>query len=521
MAIETKNVKLSPIQNFYSNQSIFITGGTGFLGKVLIEKLLRTCSDISCIYVLIRPKKGEEIEQRIEKILDDAVFERVKREVPKYRHKVVPMLGDCSKPDLGLSEADKNILISDVSIIFHVAATVRFDEKLRDAVAINIGGTKEILQISRKIKNLKCIIHVSTAYSNCNRKDVDEKFYKPPITGDDIIKLVSSLEDDKIDAITPTLLDNFPNTYAYTKCIAEQVVLQYGKDLPVGIYRPAIVISTYKEPLEGWIDNIYGPTGALAGGGAGLIRTMNVDKNCIAELIPADLTVNALIATAWNVANNKNEAAEPPIFNYYSTWNRAFTWSEYMNLAMKYGRRTPTTRSIWNYSVTLAKNPYYYRLLLLLLHFIPALIVDIGLLASGNKPRLLKAYRKLNKFAAVTAFFSTSTWNFSNNNIIALWNSLSSKDKELFFFSMNDFDWDDYMKKCIGGIRLYIFKEDASTIPEAKKRMARFDFYHQIVKCVVTIIGFLLLYKLSMFILSFGIIGGVSTISENVIEKSV
>lgn len=65
------------------------------------------------------------------------------------------------------------------------------------------------------------------------------------------------------------------------------------------------VISTYHEPVEGWVDNIFGPTGALVGGGAGLIRTMNMDKQCTAELIPADYTVNALIATAWDVANNK------------------------------------------------------------------------------------------------------------------------------------------------------------------------------------------------------------------------
>ena len=65
------------------------------------------------------------------------------------------------------------------------------------------------------------------------------------------------------------------------------------------------VISTYREPVVGWVDNVYGPTGALVGGGAGLVRTLNVDENCTAELVPADLVVNALIATAWDVAYNK------------------------------------------------------------------------------------------------------------------------------------------------------------------------------------------------------------------------
>lgn len=65
------------------------------------------------------------------------------------------------------------------------------------------------------------------------------------------------------------------------------------------------VISTASEPIEGWIDNIFGPSGGIAGAGAGLIRTFNVDHTCSAELIPVDLTVNALIAMAWDVANKK------------------------------------------------------------------------------------------------------------------------------------------------------------------------------------------------------------------------
>lgn len=64
---------LSPIQQFYNGQSIFITGGTGFVGKLLIEKLLRECPGISFIYLLIRPKKGKDMHQRIEEIFDDPV----------------------------------------------------------------------------------------------------------------------------------------------------------------------------------------------------------------------------------------------------------------------------------------------------------------------------------------------------------------------------------------------------------------------------------------------------------------
>lgn len=63
---------LTPMQQFYQNKTVFLTGGTGFLGKITMEKLLRTCQ-IDTIYVLIRSKKGKDIATRIEDIINDVV----------------------------------------------------------------------------------------------------------------------------------------------------------------------------------------------------------------------------------------------------------------------------------------------------------------------------------------------------------------------------------------------------------------------------------------------------------------
>lgn len=65
--------KLTPIQSFLSGSQIFITGGTGFLGKMLINKLLTSCPTIDMIYLLIRNKKGKDVHTRVEDIFHDSV----------------------------------------------------------------------------------------------------------------------------------------------------------------------------------------------------------------------------------------------------------------------------------------------------------------------------------------------------------------------------------------------------------------------------------------------------------------
>jgi fatty acyl-CoA reductase len=58
--------KLNSVQEFYKNKTLFITGGSGFMGKVLIEKLLYSCSDVKELIILMRPKRGKSASQRVE-----------------------------------------------------------------------------------------------------------------------------------------------------------------------------------------------------------------------------------------------------------------------------------------------------------------------------------------------------------------------------------------------------------------------------------------------------------------------
>lgn len=55
---------MSKVCEFYSGKNVLVTGATGFCGKVLVEKLLRSCEDIGKIYILIRKKKNATTHER-------------------------------------------------------------------------------------------------------------------------------------------------------------------------------------------------------------------------------------------------------------------------------------------------------------------------------------------------------------------------------------------------------------------------------------------------------------------------
>ena len=143
---------LSPVRNFYSNKSIFITGATGFIGKVrivcfnfckkinqlsmliqvLVEKLLFECPDLKKIYLLLRSKNGQNVKARLEEFFTCTFFQNCGRVTEAtLRTKVEAVVGDITLPNLGLSIEDRQTLIDHVNIVFHSAASVKFDDPLK------------------------------------------------------------------------------------------------------------------------------------------------------------------------------------------------------------------------------------------------------------------------------------------------------------------------------------------------------------------------------------------------------
>jgi len=108
-----------------------------------------------------------------------------------------------------------------------------------------------------------------------------------------------------INQLSCRLVDTCPNTYIYTKAVAEQLLKEEKGDIPLAIVRPSMVTGAAKEPMPGWIDNINGPIGAIVGVSAGFLRVTRWNPNMVGDVIPVDFTINLMIALAWYTANHK------------------------------------------------------------------------------------------------------------------------------------------------------------------------------------------------------------------------
>ncbi|XP_058797227.1 fatty acyl-CoA reductase 1-like isoform X2 [Phymastichus coffea] len=384
----------SEITQFFANRTIFITGVTGFLGKCLLEKLLRSCRKIKHIYILIREKSNETIEERTDKYFNHVIFDRLRQEYRDFQRKVTPIKGDLINEDLGLSEKDKQRIINEVNIIYHNAANVQFLEKVRVSLKTNVLGTKRMLDLARECKHMEAFIYVSTAYSHLYTKNIEEKCY--PFAADinviyQAIEADEKSEDRLNEEALKLLIGRHPNIYTYTKAFSEELVRQYGQNADFAhiIYRPSIVTATYREPIPGWWANTLGPVliflaGPMGMGHIGYLLDVPID------FIPCDLTVNALFAiTRDGHSQWKNGHNQTLVYNYGSSTTNPCTLKMGYELSHKIPYNERPQKAVWYNFMIFTDHYWLFLILHMLLHFIPACIADLVLILSSKTPSIL------------------------------------------------------------------------------------------------------------------------------------
>lgn len=461
------------IAETFTGMTLLVTGGTGFMGKVLVEKLLRKCPDIGKIILLVRPKKGKIPKQRLEEMLNDALFEKLRT----MRGGIEPLLeklqiisGDVSAPDLAMSQADRETVIENVDIVIHAAATIRFDEELKKAVLLNVRGTKLMIELAKQCKHLQLFIHISTAYCHLHEKLLEERPYPPPADPHKIIDAMEWMDEETIATITPKLLSKLPNSYAFTKALGEALAVEAMEHIPVIVLRPSIVIPIWQEPVPGWTDNINGPTGLLIGAGKGVIRSMYCKGNSYADYLPVDVFINGIMICIWN--HIKNGDKKTTVVNFTSSAEIKVTWLEMIDAGRDIiMNRVPLNGVVWYPGGSMKHSRLYHNICALFFHWIPAIIIDTLLFCLGYKPVLMRVHRRISKGFDVFEYYTNNQWDFKSDIAQTVRQSLNPRERRDYKVDAIGLDISKYFEDCIRAARIFILKEYDDTLPAARRHM--------------------------------------------------
>jgi fatty acyl-CoA reductase len=280
------------------SRTILLTGASGFLGKVILEELVRRRAELHVdrIVAVIRPKGKKSGAERFE---TDVVKAPCFSHFPPGWQRIVTVLeGDLVTPGFGRDDASQAVL-SKVTHIMHSAASVSFDLPVQQATLANITATLQLVELAKSIPSLERFTYVSTAYvtpNNGNIGPITEKLASLPM---DASALLERIETDP-DGVERTMLAaGYPNTYTFTKSVCEHLLLERCGTIPVSIVRPSIITAARQNPFPGWIDSTAGFGAFVALIGLGAMRVVEGDPNAQLDIVAVDDVAHRVVEESF------------------------------------------------------------------------------------------------------------------------------------------------------------------------------------------------------------------------------
>ncbi|KAF5465293.1 hypothetical protein F2P56_015313 [Juglans regia] len=473
--------------NFLRGKNFFITGATGFLAKVLIEKILRAVPDVGKIFVLIRAKNKESANERLQSEIINAELFKCLRQIhgKSYQdfmlRKLVTVVGDVREQNLGLDAEVADVIRKEANIIVNSAATTDFRERYDVAVDINIRGPCLLMSFAKTCKKLELFLHISTAYvhgvgegifmEESLRKEATPPSSFPTLDINLEMKLaLDSLEDFKNKGLTRKMKEfglvrarkhGWKDTYSFTKAMGEMVMGEIKGDLPLVIVRPSVIESTYKEPFPGWIEGIRMIDPIISSYGKGQLTGFPIDLNGVFDIVPADMVVNATLAAItrhgmagkgdMNIYHVASSVANPLLLKDLLTFfSDHFISSPWIDSEGRPTHVKPIKMfgSMDEFSAHISRDTIQQN-------------------SNGKLPQEFEnSCRKLVERAKYLAdIYEPYTFNpgrFDNSNAQRLMESMSEEEKSMFGFDVRSIDWKDYILNVhIPGLRTHAMKEKA------------------------------------------------------------
>ena len=226
-----------------------------------------------------------------------------------YAGRVTPVRGDVTRARLGLRRG-RGALAERVNEIVHSAASVSFDLELDAARAINVEGTRRVLELAerchRRGSGLRRFSYVSTAY----------------VAG----RHSGSFSEDDLDRG-----QRFRNTYEQSKFEAERTVTQRREQLPITVLRPSIVVGARDSGWTASFNVLYWPLRAFA---RGAYAALPARGDAPVDVVPVDYVADATFALS------QAPEAEGATF-HLTAGEQATSVGELVELASAFFERSP------------------------------------------------------------------------------------------------------------------------------------------------------------------------------------
>jgi long-chain acyl-CoA synthetase len=319
----------------FSNKTILLLGGTGFLGKVLLAMVLDRFPELKHVIVQVRRKKNVTSEQRFfSDVLQSPPLRPVVARIgePGIREKIQVVEGDLDQSLCGIPSDQLELLKQKVDIVVNLAGVVDFDPPINESVEPNVYGTQHLIDLAQFLQAK--LVHVSTAYvaGKKNGRVPEDS----PIVGyfprqgegtgeafsvaeelqwyEQFVKETRESRATNPRPVRERLREGgmqraeqwgWTNTYTYTKSMGEQLIAS-TPGLAYAIIRPAIVESAMRFPFPGWNEGLTTSAPLVLMGAEG-VKGWPVRKDAPLEIIPVDIVASGILIVTAAVLCGKNK----------------------------------------------------------------------------------------------------------------------------------------------------------------------------------------------------------------------
>lgn len=484
---------LSVVESF-SQKRVLITGVTGFLGKAILEKILRETPDVSKIYLLVRASAACNAYERCMK----DVFESSLFDVLRDKHgagfdayianKIEVISGELTAPMFDLPKPEFIKIAQSLDLIINSAASVNFREAMDQALKINTLSLNNIVLLTQHkgdSLNPTQVLQISTCYvGGFNRGVMREEVVSPasgliPRKDDDTFEIQPVIEqlNAKIARIYQSSATSekkqkkliqlgiqqsrhfgWNDTYTFTKWLGEQLLIQALDKKNVTILRPSIIESAINSPLPGWVEGVKVADALIYAYAKGRVSIFPGEDSGILDVIPVDLVANSALLCSAQLLQEENSyriyqccsgRLNPIRLKEFIDYVQQAALQQYKQLPKLFaGKPQDTFKTV---------SPKTFRLYMAALKGSTWLKTISGrLLGSKSAGRLMDKANTTASLAMIFGFYTAPKYRFDSLQLEELQSRFPGSEQKTFNARADSYSWKVYLQDVhLAGLHTY------------------------------------------------------------------